>query len=74
MSSAVAQTVHIYRRIPYSAVAGMPFNFLFHKHCNFNRNDSHKADGIEHINFVIYIYMRFEIHTALSKQTKYLEM
>lgn len=74
ISSVVAQTVHIYRLIPYSAVTGMPFNFLFHKHCNFNRNYSHKADGIEHINFVIYIYMRFEIPTALSNQTMYLVM
>jgi len=70
----VAQTVHIYRRIPYSAVTEMPFNFLFHKHCNPNRKDSHKADGIDHINFVIYIHMKFEIPTALSNQSIYLEM
>jgi hypothetical protein len=74
ISSAVAQTVHIYRLILYSAVTALPLNVLFHKHCNFNRNDSHEADVIEHINFVIYMYMRYEIHTALSNQTMYLEM
>ena len=74
ISSAVTQTVHIYRRIPYSAVTGMLLNFLFHKHCDFNRNDSHKADSIERINFVIYMYMRFEILTALSNEAMYLEM